>query len=366
MSGRCFLVVALLLATVVPAASAGDMIQLKNGKWLVDKAPAGENPTDQELAAGKLKVIGEEFDVVKYRLTAIRGGGVQTQDMNNVKRVVYGESDPSYTRAADMMASGDWEGALDLFERAKSSRVSWVPQYAMWNIVRIHEALGDPDSALAAIDELIKEFPKTKYLVQAHEKAALILLGKNAAQARARFSQIRRIPGVPDETARSVDYWLIYIKEVEARSPSGVESVKREYERLLEQVEGKSPTVAMRCRLGIGRCLLKLEKADEALSYFQNIVAKEKDPDILAGAYVGVGEAYFAMKKWVEARRAFLRVCVLWEESEFHAQALCRAGNCFLLAREEGYKERARYELTECIRRYPGSSWAAMARKLMP
>mgnify|MGYP000019416243 CR=1 FL=1 len=94
------------------------------------------------------------------------------------------------------------------------------------------------DGVLAAIDELIKEFPKTKYLVQAHEKAALILLGKNAAQARARFSQIRRIPGVPEETARGVDYWLIYIEEQQARTKADLERVMGKYETLLGQSQG--------------------------------------------------------------------------------------------------------------------------------
>ncbi len=55
----------------------------------------------------------------------------------------------------------------------------------------------------------------------------------------------------------------------------------------------------------------------------------------------------------------------IWDEyPDIHAQALCRAGNCFLLTRDTDYKNRARQELTRCYNRYPGSSWASQARDL--
>ena len=68
----------------------------------------------------------------------------------------------------------------------------------------------------------------------------------------------------------------------------------------------------------------------------------------------------------LEARRAYLRVCVLWEEyPEYHAKALYLAGNCFLLARDKDFNARARQELQDCIRRYRGSTWAINAQDLL-
>jgi tetratricopeptide (TPR) repeat protein len=373
MRGCCLFVLAVLGFVLVAGApaDAGDAVRLlphTGKKWMINKIE-GDTPTTQELADSKIEVVAEEFDKLYYVFSAL-GKNRQTRVMSDVDRVFYGQRDSGYDRAVTLMAEADFEGALGLLEQAAASRVIWVPQYAMWASVRCYEAIGDPDAALQAIEDLIQKFPRTKYLVDARIKAGLVRLQfKNDPNgAKREFAKIRQIPKVADDIAREVDYWLLYIEERQAGDNRGaINAVKGKYESLLRQVEGKFKNVETKCRLGIGRCLLALGQADEALAYFQNIVKSSTDGLTLAGAYIGEGDAYFAQKKWVEARRAYLRVAILWEDQpEFHAKALFRAGNCFLLARDKDFKQRAYYELKRCIDYYAGSYWAAEAEKLLP
>jgi tetratricopeptide (TPR) repeat protein len=296
----------------------------------------------------------------------------QSHPMSEVVQVYYAQKDSDYERARKAMSEGQYDAALEALLEAAESRVAWVPQYALWEMVRIHEFNGDADAALEAIEALVGKFPKTKFLVEARKKAGLLHLRfrGDPQSAEREFRKIRSISGVSEAISREVDYWLIYIEEDRAGENRGaLNAAKGKYEALLRQSQGKYKNVETLARLGIGRCLLKTGAADEALAYFENIVATAdaNDAQTLAGAYIGIGDAYWTQQKWVDARRAYLRVAILWEDfPEFHAKALCRAGKCFLLVRDNDFKNRARGEFQRCISWYQGSYWAQEAEKMLP
>jgi tetratricopeptide (TPR) repeat protein len=355
------LLAALVLAAPAPA---GDFVKLGNGKWHIS-TPESDPPTASDFENSKIEVVEERFDRLRFKIKRLQ----QIQDMPaaQVQKVFYEKSDSSYTRGAKLMNEGDLAGAAEAMQSALNSRVLWVPQYAMWDLVRIYEANRDADAAIGAIEALVRRFPKTKFLIQARVKAGLIHLQMrgDANSARREFRKIASIPGVTDDQKTEVEYWLIYIGD----NQSQLRAVMSKYEDLYDKCRGKSSLagVAIKAQLGIGRCKLKLDQHDEALKFFQEIVASAEDDLVRAGAYIGIGEAYFAMQNWVEARRAFLRVAILWEsQPDYHAQALCRAGNCFLLARDYDFGARAYRELVECAQRYPGSHWAQKAQSLIP
>jgi tetratricopeptide (TPR) repeat protein len=369
-SSLAVLLLAGLLLTAGTASADLVKIRLNDGResWLVEK-PAGPEPTDDEIKNSRITVTREEFDKLYYKFTSMNV--TQSHPMSEVIQVYYAQKDTDFERARKLINGGNYEGALDALTKAVGSSVPWVPQYALWEIVRIHEFGSAAKEALQAIEDLIDSLPKTKFLVEARKKAGLIhlrFLG-DARSAEAEFKKIRSISGVSDSVAREVDYWLIFIEEDRAGdNRSALGTVKGKYEALLRQTEGKYRNVETLARLGIGRCLLKTGSVDEALAYFENIVrsAKGEDEQTLAGAYIGIGDSYLSQQKWLDARRAYLRVAILWEDQpEFHAKALCLAGKCFLLARDTDFKQRAYQELRRCIDWYQGSYWAQEASKLL-
>jgi tetratricopeptide (TPR) repeat protein len=364
------LLAGIVLVTATPAGA--DMVRMKDGSWLVAR-PAGDRPTQDEIEGSNITVVFEQYDDLVYVIKNVKTH--QKRTMAEVEKVYYAKSDPSYQRAAGLMGEGDFEGALEALDRAVNSAVTWVPQYAMWDRARIFENLGQPQEAIKALEMLIKKSPKSKFLIKALIKSARIYLEHlgDANKAASQFRRIRAIPKINEEVAAEVDYWLIFIDEQRAisKSPvnkSEINGVKERYKALLGKAEIKFPNVATKARLGIGRSLVTLDEFEKALEFFKAIVdeIKESNGEVLAGAYVGIGDAYFKMEKWLEARRAYLRVGVLWEDyPEYHAKALCLAGNCFLLARDKDFKARARQELQDCIRRYRGSTWANKAQDLL-
>jgi tetratricopeptide (TPR) repeat protein len=357
-SWRLALVLFAGIVLVAATPAGADMVKLKNGTWLVEK-PAGDKPTRDEVESSRITVVAEQYDELVFTIQGVRTH--QRRPMAEVERVYYAQSDTNYQRAVGLMGEGDLEGALAELDRAVNSSVNWVPQYALWERARIFESLGEPKKAIQAIDDLIKKVPKSKFLIRALIKSGRLYLEHlgDTGNAATQFRKIRSLKG-GEESKTEVDYWLVFIDEQRAKTKADIQKAMDRYKAL-------PPTP--KAKLGIGRCLIKLEQNEEALKFFKAIVDESsdgEDEEVLAGAYVGIGDVYFKMEKWLEARRAYLRVCVLWEDfPEYHAKALCLAGNCFLLARDKDFKVRARQELQDCIRRYRGSTWANKAQDLL-
>jgi tetratricopeptide (TPR) repeat protein len=364
MRGFAVALVAVLAALLLGApAGAGDLVQKTDGSWLIQK-PESDPPTASDLEKSQIQVVREDFDFTYYVFQTVKTQ--QKIATREIKQVIYERRDSTFDQGMASMEARNYNAALEDFQRAVTSDIPWVPQYALWKVVILQENLGDPDAALASIEDLTKKFPKTKYLIEAYVKAGLIyLVHKNDVNAaEAEFRKIGKIPGVDEGTLQLVEYYLIYIRELKATSKADTQAVQKDYETLAGKAQAKE--VATRARLGIGRCLLNLGEFQKALEYFENIVKTETDPLVLAGAYVSIGDCYFKMEKWVDARRAYLRVAVLWDDQpEYHAKALCLAGNCFLLARDTDFRERARAELTRCVQMYPGTVWAKKADDLI-
>ncbi len=107
-------------------------------------------------------------------------------------------------------------------------------------------------------------------------------------------------------------------------------------------------------RLALGRLSAADGDAGDALGWYEQAgeAAAEEDGwlDLRARAYVGLGEAYAAQKKWDDAARHFMSVGVLFDDPELTPLALYRAALAFeALDRKEEYVSVLR-ELSE---RYP-------------
>jgi len=367
------LFVVLLLALFAAPVLAGDMILQKNGKWFPNPIPEGTEPTIEDLQKSTITIVDEDYDNIWYKFEGVASR--QKLETAKVRRIVHGEIPERYREAVAAMENFDFPTALAAFDEiAKNKRVytkNWVRMYALYNIGKIYqEGKGEWANAVAAWDRLEAEFKKSKFLPEALVKKGLAYLNmQQEDKARAAFGQLERLPGLPEAEKMEAKYWLIKINLIKGQTTGNAALVNQalgEFQRLLQEVEGKADLeeVAILARLGIGDCMLALEKYDEALSFFQKIAGSSEDPDVLAGAFNGLGLCHFKREEWKDALMAFLRTVVLYDTNpEQTAMALFYAGKSYTLAKGDEWKERARSLFNECIAKYGTSAWAKRSRE---
>jgi len=370
-----FLVI-LSLGLFAAPVLAGDLIQFKTGKWFPTPPAAGPNeePSVEDLAGSTITVIEENYDVTSYKYADVPNK--QKWDTSKIKRVIYGEKPSRFIEANEALGNSDWGPAVAAYdELAKNKRNKpWVRMYSLYNIGRIYqEGVGDWENAIAAWDRLQKAFPKSKFLPKSlvAKGLAWLNLGQEA-KARQAFGQLERLRGLPDAQKMAAKYWLIKITQLKGEKAGNVALINQAleaYKRLLSDVEGSSDlsNVAILARLGIGDCLLALEKYDEALAFFKKIANSSNDPGVLAGAYNGLGLCHFKKEEWNKALMSFLRTMILYDENpEQTAMALYWAAKSYQMRKGEDYKARARSLYRECIGRFPTTTWRRMSEKALP
>ncbi|MEN8148459.1 MAG: tetratricopeptide repeat protein [Planctomycetota bacterium] len=367
------LLVAAALALFAAPVLAGDLIQLKTGKWMPTAPAAGEQeePSVEDLEASQYTVVEENYDVTFYKIEGV--GQRQKYDTAKIRRVVYGEKPAAFLEASDAMGSGHFGDAVAGFDAlAKQKRnPHWVRQYSLYNIGRIYqEGAGDFQNAIAAWERYERDFPKGKFLpkVLVSKGLAWLALG-DEAKARSSFGKIERLKGLPEGAKMKGKYWMIKITQLKGEKSGNTALINQalsQYKALLEQVESKSELqeVAILARLGIGDCLLLLEKYGEALDFFKKIAASSDEPDVLAGAYNGLGRCHYAKEEWGEALLCFLRTVILYDTNqEQTAMALYYAAKSYTMRQGDDWKNRARSLFRECINRYPSTQWKRLSEE---
>ncbi|MHC4470506.1 MAG: tetratricopeptide repeat protein [Planctomycetota bacterium] len=368
------IVVFAAVAVLVSPVMAGDFILKKDGSWHVNPPPSGgRKPLIEDFEHSKVQVTDWNFDAVMYRLEGVPTK--QKLDNSKVAEVFWENPPKQWIEARSAMGSGAFEEAIAKFESlAKDKKARfWVRMFSFANMAEIYQAMGEWKEAVNSWDRLLRAFPKTKVYTHAHEQKAQAQLNMgDTAGAKATMAALARTPGLPEGDKQSSKYWLIYMKQWQAENTKPqndglLRQALSEYTKLLEDVEGKDElkNVAVKARLGIGSCLVLLKKYGEAIDFFKKITAASDDPAVLAGAFNGLGKCYFAQQKWDPALRAFLRTSINYGEEipEQTAMALYYSGRCFHLLQGEDWNNRARLQYQECIKDYPGTKWAKMARE---
>jgi tetratricopeptide (TPR) repeat protein len=357
------LAVALLSSSVL----AGDMILQKNGNWFPNPVAGGGEPTREDLERSNITIIDEDYDFIWYKFDNVATR--QKLETAKVRRILHGSVPDKFTDGVNAMQSNDFETALGLFDdvaKGKRTYPSWARMYSLFNMGRIYqEGLQDWARAVEAWDRLAREFKKSKFLPKAlvSQGLAYLNMGKEA-EARRSFGQLQRLPGLAEGEKKTADYWLIKINQLkgeQSRNTALINQALTEYRRLLSEVEGNSDLteVAILARLGIGDCLLLLEKHDDALAFFKKIAASSDDPDVLAGAFNGLGRCHFAREEWNDALFSFLRTVVLYNTNpEQTAMATYWAARSYVMRQGDEFRQRARELYRECMARYPGTRWA--------
>lgn len=366
----------LVLALMATPALAGDLIQKTTGKWFPAGPEDGSDPGSEDFEKSNITVTDEDYDFVYYKYEGVSGR--QKEPTARVKRVLYQKRPERFLTANDLMSSGKYADALKEFDEiAKNKRAfpeSWVRMYSLFNMGRIYqEGLYDYANAVAAWDRLQREFKKSKFLPKSivQKGLAFLALGQED-DAKKAFLSLERLPGLPEGKKKIAKYYLIKIVQMKGEKGGGramIEEALGKYRELLKEVEGEAELteVAILARLGIGDCLLSLEKFGEALAFFQKIAASSDDPNVLAGAYNGLGRCHYEKREWNEALYSFLRVVILYNENAGQtAMALYYSAKSYSLRKGDEWKERTRELYRECIAKFPNTTWGRKSKEELP
>ena len=188
---------------------------------------------------------------------------------------------------------------------------------------------GDADKAKAASDDLLAAFPKSFWFCDVQILRAKIASGDSSAVDKT-LAAVKDAPGMNARDAFRAEYWRIFLNEENRQK---FDAARASYAKLVSSVETTAAAEAAGARqqalVGIGNCLVGLGKHAEAEAQYLNAVADAVDPDVLAGAYAGLGDVTYmkaralqqekkaeeAKAKLEDATLHYLRVTLLYKEA---------------------------------------------------
>lgn len=283
----------LLLVFGLAAPSRADLIQMIDGKWHPWPAevpqPGLDAPVPSEaLGASEGVTIGE----ATYEAVRLAPGG--NRPAANVRKLMSlaAARHGAYSQALNDASSGAWPEAADGFRAAAADLKGFAKQDALYNAMMASQETGDAGRALAAADELLAAFPKAFWYCDAQiVRAKVALLKNDLAAVAAALDAVKNAPGMNVRDAyRAQQHKVYFTLELQRK----FDEAATEYRALIAAMDRERDPAAVatakqRCQVGLGNCLLATRKEKEARGFFEAATAS-LDPDVLAGAYTGLGD----------------------------------------------------------------------------
>lgn len=332
-------------------------------------------------------IVDESLTEVTYR----KGRNDRSVPADEVLEVTFTRMPTLVDEALTFLADGDLLGAEDSFAfyleehlGGREERVhDWAPAFAAWKVCELRLAMGDYEGAPTAADQLIENFPESRYVPMAY-------LGKANAQAwsgngGAAQRTLESFQGLVDDQGLS-ERWGLEAKLARVLTNASLDaSARRDELTALQGLAGTTyPSVRNRARVAEGEAWLadadgernverRVELAGNAKTIFDTILDDFKaDEDTLAGAFLGRGECLF-----IEAQAAgndadmlrsalhqYMRVVVVYQaQTRRQPRALIQAARCFALIGGEENASRAARLFYRVERDWPGSSLAEDAKR---
>ena len=282
--------------------------------------------------------------------------------VNEINKIVYSDEPLELGRIRDQVIAGQIEQANEDMKKlnADSIQRDVVKQDVEFYKAYIQGKLalqgsGNPATADAAMMAFFRA-----NLGSYHAFRAAELLGQlanaqgNYAEAAKRFKFISKAPW-PD--------YRLKANVLEARALSAAKSYAEALERYNEiiQTAESSPEVNRQklfATVGRAVCMAETGKADEAVKSLETIVKDNdaKDALLFAYTYNALGNCYLKQDKLKEARLAFLRTHLLFNnDADAHAEALANLAKLWADAAKPDRALAAKNLLKE---RYPASPWS--------
>lgn len=341
----------------------------------------GSQPAINDVA-----VQSEDFNEIFYKRPNVPDPQrIRSRDVSDIER----EGSEAYDAGREQERQGDYASAVKSFELALSKDASkaWVKEYALFHLAESRFALGTSDpremqAALQAYEKLKSESPKSRFLpdVEIGIGRALVELGRFRdaerhlteleGNARARFGIYHELLAKRwnaktfEREKRFGEAQTKYASLFQAASKAQGDADLKDFEKR------RIATLAAEARNLEGTCLILAGQYERARDFYLGLIREaepKSDFETLAGAYNGLGESHFNLKKPAEAMQAFARTATLYFHSDDEtAKALYWMGLC----EEEKQPgapglaaSRAYYDQVTKV--FPASEWAAKAKQKM-
>jgi len=323
-----------------------------------------------------VEVTKETYSVIKYDLTSRNVKIPQDMSTHKVAKVEYASIPFEYKEASDSFKNGYFEEALTAFkELAEKKPKPWVEQYALFNVGECLFNLGRIDEALEAYQELMRRVPDSRFVPDARYRIGECYLRKNdKVSAKAEFDGLKEYTtskGYDPIFEYKAELGLIKILELDNNFTAALAGL----DELQARVSQTFPEIANEAKLRIGQVYIQQQDFSRAESYFKMILddAEGSGPQVLYGAYLGLGNCYYAQNRHKDALEVcYLRIAVANDKGQnvplpILAEALFKAGRCWDQLREEKpeYANYAQDLYQEVIRVAPGSTFADQAQRML-
>jgi tetratricopeptide (TPR) repeat protein len=278
----------------VPSVAHADLIQTADGKWSPwpkdVPAIAEGRPGDDVLAQVEDVAVDATYETVKTNGGFNKPAAQVLQVLSSA-----GPRSEAFKQALNDASSELFVEAAAGFRTAAQGLSGFAKQEALHLAVQASANAGDEgalDRTNAAIDELLAAFPKTFYFADVFVTRAKIALSRgDLAGATKAIDAIKAAPGMNPRDAYMADYAKVYFTlELQKK----YEQAASEYRVLVERADRERDAAVVsttrdRSLVGLGTCLVMLHKEKDARPYFER-AADSHDPDVLAGAYTGLGD----------------------------------------------------------------------------
>jgi len=355
-----FLIVAALLVQAAFVTVQADVIVRKNGTRIKD-----------------VQVTNETIKEVTYVLPgAVKV--IQRMPTQKIAKVEYENKPMEWEQALQALKGNFFQDAVNRFTRCvrlNADDFPWIRQYSLFKVAEAYRAWAEAgvrahfQSAMAAYQSLLKGMPDTVHLYSCHLGVAkcYLALGKTP-EASSLFGKIIK-DNFDDRYNIRAKIGLARILEL-GKKYREARSKYREIFNEARSLARSDPSLSEIPNLALvreGACIVGLRKFDEALTFFQDILTKADSDEVLAGAYNGLGDAYYAKRKIESAMWAFLKVAIVFEHITSEAPKALYFASLTMKdlatkkkdpALAKKWSRRSRGLKNDLRQRFPGSPWA--------
>jgi len=255
-------------------ATAQDTVTLKDGK----------------TETGRVKSADYEGLALEAR------GQSKTIERSQVASIAYKDPPQEYLSGRDAFDNGKWDEALAFFEAIKAEKRAPIRQEVFFFAAQCQLAKGAWDPAIAALDAMRKDFPKSWYLMEIGEGYVSAYTAKKdfagAQKALDGMATDAAAQGVAQGFAGAISVLKGRLLEDQGKTTEAAASYA-----LGEKATGVSLVVQQQARLGQGRCMFAQKKASDAEAIFRKLTGEDAPNAVLAGAWNGLGDIWLEEAK---------------------------------------------------------------------
>lgn len=263
-----------MLALAASVAHAQDTVTLKDGK----------------TETGRVK--SADYDGLALEAK----GQSKTLERSQVASVTYKDPPQEYLSGRDSFDNGKWDEALQFFEAIKAEKRAPIRQEVFFFAAQAQLAKNAWDPAIAALDALRKEFPKSWYLMEIGEGYVLAYTAKKDYAGAQKALDTMATDTAAQGVSAGFSGAISVLKGRLLEDQNKISEAAASY-ALAEKATGVSLVVQQQARLGQGRCLIAQKKGSDAEAIFRKLTAEDAPNGVLAGAWNGLGDIWLEEAK---------------------------------------------------------------------